>query len=223
MARRKKNNVQKMLPLVLIGGAVLLLSRSAKGQGSAAGAGSGGGAGSGSGAGGGAGAGVSGNFPDYRDFPGGTWAIINNNPQNILRTHISWAGEVPGNTTPYEMFENMYYGWGAAIENANANIPLTDRTVEGLLRRLHVGSGTYSSAAQAANQWIMDEMRKGGASLSDRIETIQEVGRNYNFDWWWLFHRNNARLEAGTKFTPQIDASKAAFTAAFNDVLNELA
>lgn len=160
-----------------------------------------------------------GGFPDYRGYPGGTWAIVNNNPQNILKTGISWAGEVPGNTTNYEMFENMYYGWLAAIKNANANVPLTDRTTEGLLRRLHVGSGAYSSAAKQANRWIMDEMQKGGAVVTDRIPTVQEVGRNYDYNWWWLFHRNNARLEAGNKFTPEIDASKNAFTAAFNDFM----
>lgn len=169
-----------------------------------------------------AGAGSSGPYPDYRGTSGGTWAIINNNPQNILRTGINWRGEVAGNTTPYEMFENMYYGWRAAIQNANANVPLTDRTVEGLLRRLHVGSGAYGVDAQKANAWIISEMRNGGADVSALLPTISEAGQNYDVNYWWLFHRNNARLEAGTKFTGLIDASKQAFVDAFNDVKNGL-
>jgi hypothetical protein len=225
MAKARKNKKRNLLPWLIIGaGAVYLLTRKKAGaQPLETGEDlSGGGAGSGGGGGGG------GAFPDYRGYPGGTWAIINNNPQNLIFTGWPWKGKSAVKVSPYEQFSNMYYGWRAAIENANFQVPKTDattglkgRNVEGLLKILHLGSLPYTTAAKQANLWIISEMQKGGADTSVPLVTIQEAGKNYDVNYWWLFHRNNARLEAGTKFTDLIDNSKGAFVAAFNDVVNE--
>lgn len=161
-----------------------------------------------------------GTFPDYRGTTGGTWAIINNNPQNLIKTGIRWKGKTTTPATPgnFEQFQNMYYGWLAAIKNLDAQIPYTNGSLDAVLKRLHLGNLQDTTAAQQARAWIASEMRNGGADTSAILEPKGIAVPTYQY--YWLLHRNNARLEAGTQFTNLIDASKNAFTAAWNDWIN---
>lgn len=161
-----------------------------------------------------------GTFPDYRGTTGGTWAIINNNPQNIIKTGIPWKGKTTTPATPgnFEQFQNMYYGWLAAIKNLDAQIPYTNGSLDAVLKRLHLGNLPDTTAAQQARAWIASEMRRAGADTSAYL--TPRFFDNPNYEYYWLLHRNNARLEAGTQFTNLIDASKNAFTAAWNDWIN---
>lgn len=90
----------------------------------------------------------------------------NNNPLNIRISDNNWEGKVANNTDgSFEQFENMPYGYRAAIKNINTQITRGNDT----LRKL-IGSWAPTSDGNSPDSYAQFVAKRAGIGVDDVID-----------------------------------------------------